>query len=86
MRKEDKMPDGFVCKQLAHAFMGFSIYKDTLLPVYDLGACLETFAEQGLTEDEAVELINSDEWTSQFGVVKPVFWVGNPEVQNKTVH
>lgn len=84
--KREKVPDGFVCQQLAHAFMGFSIYKDTLLPVYDLGTCLEMFAAQGMTEDEAVELINSDEWTAQFGVVKPVFWVGNPEVQNKTVH
>lgn len=84
--QKNEVPDGFVCQQLAHAFMGFSIYKDTLLPVYDLGACLEMFAGQGMSEDEAVKLINSDEWTQQFGVVKPVFWVGNPDVQTSTVH
>lgn len=88
MQKESKSsaPDEFVCEQLAHAFMGFSIYKDTLLPVYDLGACLEMFASQGMSEDEAVTLINSDQWIKQFGVVKPVFWVGNPEVQTTNVH
>ena len=85
-KPESSVPEEFICKQLAHAFMGVSIYKDVLLPVYDLGACLETFANQGLSEDEAVELINSDEWIKQFGMVKPVFWVGNPDIQQKTVH
>jgi hypothetical protein len=43
-------PDGLVAPELSHAFMGFSIYEDVLLPVYDLGRCLEKFAAEGLDE------------------------------------
>jgi len=79
-------PDGLIAPELSHAFMGFSIYEDVLLPVYDLGRCLEKFAAEGLDEAEAVNLLSTMDWSKRFGVVKPVFWLGNPEVETATVH
>jgi hypothetical protein len=75
-----------IANKMKHAFMGFSIYEDVLLPVYDLSVCLETFAENGVSEEEAIAIISGDDWIKQFGSVKPIFWLGTPEVEHQTMH
>lgn len=78
--------DELIAQKMKHAFIGFSIYEDTLLPVYDLSLCLETLAGDGLTEEEAIAIISGDDWIKEFGAVKPIFWLGIPKVEHQTVH
>lgn len=78
--------DELVAKQMSDAFMGFSIYDDTLIPVYDLNACLEKMATDGLTEEQAVAIISGDGWIKKFGCVKPIFWIGHPQIQQQSIH
>jgi hypothetical protein len=81
-----EIADELIAKKMKHAFMGFSIYEDTLLPVYDLNVCLETLADSGVSEEEAMALISGNDWVKQFGAVKPIFWLGTPEVEHQTMH
>lgn len=81
-----ELAEELIASKMKHAFMGFSIYEDTLLPVYDLGICLETLAENGVSEDEAIAIISGEDWIKQFGAVKPIFWLGTPRVEHQTVH
>lgn len=78
--------DELIAEPMSHAFMGFSIYQDVLLPVYDLNVCLETLADRGVSEEEAIALISGDNWIKKFGAVKPIFWLGQPQVEKQTVH
>jgi len=72
--------------ELKEAFLGLSIHKEVLLPVYDLNKCVSMLAEAGFPEDEALSVLNSSNFTGQYGSVKPVFWLGNPEVTQVSVH
>jgi len=78
--------DELIAEPMSHAFMGFSIYQDVLLPVYDLGVRLETLANKGLSEEDAIALISGDDWIKQFGAVRPIFWLGQSQVEKQTVH
>lgn len=80
------MDDELIAPKMSHAFMGFSIYQDTLLPVYDLNVCLETLAESGVSETDAIAIVSGDDWIKTFGSVKPIFWIGTPQVEKQTVH
>lgn len=82
----NEIANELIASKMRHAFMGFSIYEDTLLPVYDLSLCLETLADSGVSEEEAIALISGNDWVKQFGAVKPIFWLGTPEVEHQTVH
>lgn len=81
-----ELKDELIAKKMSHAFMGFSIYEGNLIPVYDLNACLEAFATDGLDENEATELIQGEKWVERFGSIKPIFWVGMPNVERQVVH
>lgn len=86
MMGADMHDDELIAPKMSHAFMGFSIYEDTLLPVYDLSMCLETLAENGVSEQDAIAIISGDDWIKQFGAVKPIFWLGTPQVEKQSVH
>jgi hypothetical protein len=68
------------------AFLGLSIHKDVLLPVYDLNKCVTMLADAGYSEDEALSVLNNTKFSSQYGAVKPVFWLGNPQVTLEAIH
>jgi hypothetical protein len=72
--------------KLNDAFLGLSIHKDVLLPVYDLNKCVSMLADAGFSEDEALSVLNNSNFQHDFGAVKPVFWLGNPEVTQDTMH
>jgi hypothetical protein len=72
--------------ELKEAFLGLSVHKEVLLPVYDLNKCVSMLAEAGFSEDEALSVLNNSDFTDKYGSVKPVFWLGNPEVTHVSVH
>lgn len=72
--------------ELKEAFLGLSIHKDVLLPVYDLNKCVSMLADAGFSEDEAISVLNNSQIQHGYGAVKPVFWLGNPSVTQETVH
>lgn len=72
--------------ELNEAFLGLSIHKDVLLPVYDLNKCVTMLADAGFSEDEALSVLNNTKFNGQYGAVKPVFWLGNPQVTQESVH
>lgn len=72
--------------ELNQAFLGLSIHKDILLPVYDLNKCVSMLADAGFSEEEALTVLNTANFSHGYGSVKPVFWLGNPSVTQETVH